>query len=63
VDADDSDRTATDPPTPPEPVKLRRRWLPRTELIQRLATKQADFGLREDLADLAGDTDDLGSNI
>jgi prevent-host-death family protein len=39
----------------------RRRWLPRTELVRRLATAQADPGLREDLARLAGDTtDDLG---
>jgi prevent-host-death family protein len=39
----------------------RRRWLPREELLRRLATAQADPGLREDLARLAGDTtDDLG---
>jgi prevent-host-death family protein len=39
----------------------RRRWLPRQELMQRLAAVQADIGLREDLALLAGDTtDDLG---
>jgi prevent-host-death family protein len=39
----------------------RRRWLPRTELVRRLATAQADAGLRTDLARLAGDTtDDLG---
>lgn len=39
----------------------RRRWLPRQELMRRLATAQADSGLREDLARLAGDTtDDLG---
>ncbi|HEY6779384.1 MAG TPA: type II toxin-antitoxin system prevent-host-death family antitoxin [Thermoleophilaceae bacterium] len=39
----------------------RRRWLPRVELIRRLAAAQADPGLREDLARLAGDTtDDLG---
>jgi prevent-host-death family protein len=39
----------------------RRRWLPRAELTRRLAHTQADPGLREDLARLAGDmTDDLG---
>ena len=39
----------------------RRRWLPRAELVRRLAAAQADAGLRADLARLAGDTtDDLG---
>jgi prevent-host-death family protein len=39
----------------------RRRWLPRQELIRRLGVTQADFGLREDLERLTGDTtDDLG---
>jgi prevent-host-death family protein len=39
----------------------RRRWLPRTELLQRLKVAQADAGLREDLARLAGETtEDLG---
>jgi prevent-host-death family protein len=39
----------------------RRRWLPRAELLQRLAIAQADPGLRADLARLAGETtDDLG---
>lgn len=39
----------------------RRRWLPRAELVRRLADAQADPGLRVDLARLAGDmTDDLG---
>jgi antitoxin (DNA-binding transcriptional repressor) of toxin-antitoxin stability system len=39
----------------------RRRWLPRAELLERLAVAQADPGLREDLARLAGDTtEDLG---
>jgi prevent-host-death family protein len=39
----------------------RRRWLPRGELVQRLAASQADAGLRDDLARLAGDTtDELG---
>jgi len=39
----------------------RRRWLPRAELVRRLATTQADAGLRDDLSRLAGDTtDDLG---
>jgi prevent-host-death family protein len=34
----------------------RRRWLPRAELVKRLAVVQADPGLHEDLALLAGDT-------
>jgi prevent-host-death family protein len=39
----------------------RRRWLPKAELVHRLAQAQADPGLRADLAILAGDTtDDLG---
>jgi prevent-host-death family protein len=39
----------------------RRRWLPRTELVRRLAVARADPGLREDLNRLAGETtDDLG---
>jgi len=39
----------------------RRRWLPRAELVRRLANAQADPELRDDLARLAGDsTDDLG---
>jgi prevent-host-death family protein len=39
----------------------RRRWLPRTELVRRLAVAQADPGLRADLARLAGETtDELG---
>lgn len=39
----------------------RRRWLPRAELVRRLASAQADPGLRVDLERLAGDTtDDLG---
>lgn len=39
----------------------RRRWLPRAELVRRLAVAQADPGLRADLARLAGETtDDLG---
>jgi prevent-host-death family protein len=39
----------------------RRRWLPRAELEARLHHAQADPGLRDDLARLAGDTtDDLG---
>jgi prevent-host-death family protein len=36
----------------------RRRWLPRAELVKRLAVVQADAGLRNDLAALAGDTTD-----
>jgi prevent-host-death family protein len=40
----------------------RRRWLTRTEIVERLRRAQADPGLRDDLAALAGDTtDDLGS--
>jgi prevent-host-death family protein len=39
----------------------RRRWLPRSELVARLQHAQADPGLRDELARLAGDsTDDLG---
>jgi prevent-host-death family protein len=36
----------------------RRRWLPRGELVSRLARAHADPGLREELARLAGDTTD-----
>jgi len=39
----------------------RRRWLPRAELVRRLSSAQADPGLRDDLARLAGETtEDLG---
>jgi prevent-host-death family protein len=39
----------------------RRSWIPRAELVRRLALVQADPGLRDDLARLAGETtDDLG---
>ena len=39
----------------------RRRWLPKAEFLTRLRRAQADPGLRDDLAALAGDTtDDLG---
>ena len=39
----------------------RRRWLPKAEFLARLRRAQADPGLRDDLAALAGDTtDDLG---
>jgi len=39
----------------------RRSWIPRAQLIRRLALAQADPGLRDDLARLAGETtDDLG---
>jgi len=39
----------------------RRRWLRRDELLHRIARTQADPGLRQDLAELAGDTtDELG---
>lgn len=36
----------------------RRRWLSKAELIKRLETSQADAGLRDDLAELAGETTD-----
>ena len=36
----------------------RRRWLTKTELVGRLEISKADAGLREDLAELAGDTTD-----
>ena len=36
----------------------RRRWLSKAELIKRLETSQADPGLRDDLAELAGETTD-----
>lgn len=36
----------------------RRRWLTKTELARRLEASQADAGLRDDLAELAGDTTD-----
>lgn len=40
---------------------VRRRWLSRAEIVARLRVAQADPGLRDDLAQLAGDTtDDLG---
>lgn len=39
----------------------RRRWLTRAEFLHRLRHVQADVGLRDDLAELAGETtDDLG---
>ncbi|MGL5911878.1 MAG: type II toxin-antitoxin system Phd/YefM family antitoxin [Phycicoccus sp.] len=45
--------------SPARPV--RRRPIPRAELVHRLARSQADAGLRDDLARIAGDTtDDLG---
>lgn len=34
-----------------------RRWLPRAELVRRLALVRADPGLREDLARLTGETE------
>ena len=41
------------------PVRAqRRRWLPGAEFMARLHATQADPGLRDDLADLAGDTTD-----
>ncbi|OBG42640.1 prevent-host-death family protein [Mycobacterium alsense] len=40
---------------------LCRRWLTKAEFLSRLRRSQADAGLRQDLAILAGDTtDDLG---
>jgi len=42
-------------------LPLRRRPIPRAELLRRLEAAQADPGLREDLAALAGEsTEDLG---
>jgi prevent-host-death family protein len=38
--------------------QTRRRWLSRSELVRRLRVAQADPGLRDDLASLAGDTTD-----
>jgi prevent-host-death family protein len=38
-----------------------RRWISREELTRRLSVSQADAGLRDDLAELTGETtDDLG---
>lgn len=37
---------------------VRRRWLSRSELVERLRDSQADPGLRDDLARLAGETTD-----
>ncbi|MFI5509125.1 type II toxin-antitoxin system Phd/YefM family antitoxin [Mycobacterium sp. NPDC051804] len=36
----------------------RRRWVSKAELVKRLETSRADPGLRDDLADLAGETTD-----
>ena len=36
----------------------RRRWVSKAELIKRLETSQADPGLRDDLAELGGETTD-----
>lgn len=36
----------------------RRRWVSKAELVKRLQTSQADPGLRDDLAELAGETTD-----
>lgn len=38
--------------------QTRRRWLARSELVRRLRVAQADPGLRDHLAGLAGDTTD-----
>jgi prevent-host-death family protein len=41
----------------------RRRWLTRNELLKRLPRAQADPGMRDELAALAGDTtDNIGPN-
>ena len=41
--------------------RARRSWIGRVDLVARLRRAQADPGLRDDLARLAGDTtDDLG---
>ena len=41
------------------PVRpLRRRWLPKEELVTRLRLAQADASLRQDLDRIAGDTTD-----
>ncbi|BBY09173.1 type II toxin-antitoxin system Phd/YefM family antitoxin [Mycobacterium noviomagense] len=40
------------------PVAPRRRWLTKREFLARLQRAQADPGLRDDLAALAGDTTD-----
>lgn len=41
--------------------RARRAWIGRADLVARLQRAQADPGLRDDLAHLAGDTtDDLG---
>ena len=36
----------------------RRRWVTKAELVNRLETSQADPGLRDDLAELAGESTD-----
>lgn len=52
-----SGRPVAVPPVRPR----RRRWLSKTEFLSRLRGAQADPGLRNDLAVLAGDTtEDLG---
>lgn len=44
------------------PVGLRTRWMPRSEVVRRLAGRQADPGLADELAALLPDTtDDLPS--
>lgn len=43
------------------PVRAGRQWMPRHEFLRTLQGHQADAALRQDLAELAGDTtDDLG---
>ena len=40
-------------------VQVRRRWMPRQEVVEILRTFQADPALRDDLAELSGGPDDL----
>lgn len=40
------------------PLPAHREWIPRSELARRLRANQADPGLRDDLAQIAGDTTD-----
>jgi prevent-host-death family protein len=40
-------------------VPERRRWIPKTELLELLRTSRADPGLREQVRELSGGPDDL----
>jgi hypothetical protein len=51
-----SDRSGTGVDYVEELRQTRRRWLARSELARRLRAAQADPGLRDGLASLAGDT-------